>query len=249
MPPPSFLMWLRVGLILLLCANVTFSSGQSVQSFNFHNSQVLSGDIHPITPTSGSLVKIHHTPEFFIKTREFFSKDTLRPFKRFLYSNYVMVTSSVAGHLYVYLGDKDFQFNKTFKSRNIENTFTLPPVWDTDHWTYNYLVHSGMGALTYLAYRNRGGKWWDSFIVSNLNSILYEYVLASSTQRPSKNDLIITPVGGLITGEAIYQLKKWMKKDGYLTVYEKVSITLLDPYEVFRHWFDYSKLCQKPGIR
>ncbi len=71
---------------------------------------------------------------------------------------------------------------------------------------------------------------------------IYEYLIASSTQRPSIIDMIITPVGGAILGEGIYQLKKRFTSDNYLSTFEKIIITILDPFDVLHVRFRFTRM-------
>jgi hypothetical protein len=178
----------------------------------------------------------------FIKI-DFDSKDSLTFFPRFAYTNWVMFSSSVAGHLYLILRThKEEDWSTKFSWLSIKRSFTLPPKWDIDHWSFNYAVHPYMGSLTYLAWRNRGGNCWTGLLVSGLNSAMYEYLVASSIQRPSANDMIVTPITGAILGEAIYFLKSKILNDSRLTTFDKVILSIIDPYDVFRHGFQFEKM-------
>ncbi len=174
---------------------------------------------------------------------DIFSSDSLSFGKRFLYSNLIMLTSSAAGYTYLYLRyPENNNFFKKYDFFTLKKSFTLWPMWDTDHWSYNFAAHPYMGSLTYLASRNRGGNIIQSFLISSANSFMHEYLLASGTQRPSYTDLITTPIGGLILGESIFRVKRILVRDHYLSFTEKALITLLDPYEVVRKKFRYSEL-------
>lgn len=180
----------------------------------------------------------------------FFSTDTLRSGQRFIYSGYVMLTSSIAGHIYLYLRTcKTQDWSNRFKWSNIENTFTKPPEWEYDHWSFNYVVHPYMGSLTYLATRNRGGGIFESFLFAKTQSVIYEYFVSSSLHRPSINDIIITPLGGMIVGETIFRIKNRLLKTNHLTAFKKVLLTIMDPYEVFRYGFNYQRMLKTEGIK
>jgi len=205
------------------------------------------GRLFSITLTESSATNVSlfdrslKKPEFL--NAPFFASDTLPGGKRFLYSNYVMLSSSLGGHLYLYLRTfKTQDWSQKFKWSHIEHTFTLPPEREYDHWTFNYLVHPYMGSLTYLATRNRGGGMFEAYIFSNLNSILYEYVVSSSLHRPSINDMIITPLGGLLVGETIFRIKNRILRTDRLTFWKKIALTIMDPYEVFRYGFEFQKM-------
>ncbi|MFO7617628.1 MAG: DUF3943 domain-containing protein, partial [Bacteroidales bacterium] len=163
--------------------------------------------------------------------------------KRFLYSQTVLWPTSVAGHAYVMITEQ-VAFRETFSWQKYHKTFTLPPVWDRDHWSWNYEAHPYMGSLSYLSYRNRRAHWLEAIAGTAINSAIYEYLIAGGTQRPSYNDLIITPTLGSLLGESLYQLKKALLRDRHLTTLEKVLVTLTDPFEVLYFGFDYGKMAR-----
>jgi hypothetical protein len=173
-----------------------------------------------------------------------FSK-THTPAQRFLYSQAVLWPSSIGGHLYLYVSeDKLDNLKEIYTFKNYKKTFSLPPVWDRDSLSWNYGAHPLMGSLSYLSYRNKEAHWAEAFAGAAVNSLIYEYLIAGGTQRPSINDMIITPVLGSLLGEGAYQLKKWLMRDHHLSVMEKIMLTLTDPFEVFYYGFNYRKISQ-----
>ena len=173
----------------------------------------------------------------------FFAKDSLSFHQRVFYTGYVMLTSTVSGHIYLFCRTYNVQnWPAKFKWQNVEHTFTKPPIWDDDHWSFNYVVHPYMGSLTFLATRNRGGSIVESFFQSAFHSAFYEYFVVSSLQRPSANDMIVTPIGGLLIGEAVFRIKNKLLSKPRLSIVDKIMVSILDPYEVFRHGFDYNKM-------
>jgi len=166
--------------------------------------------------------------------------DTHSPIRRFAYSQVVLWPSSLGGHLYLNLkGEKE-----TVTWDMYRQTFTRPPRWENDPISWNYGAHPIMGSLYYLSYRNKRAHWVEAFAGAAINSAIYEYVIAGGTQRPSANDLIVTPVLGSLLGEGIYQFKKQLLKDHHLSVIEKIAITAADPFEVLYYGFNYNKICR-----
>jgi hypothetical protein len=161
--------------------------------------------------------------------------------KRFLYSQTILWPSSIAAHTYLYIRE-DIDVTKAITLQKYRRTFTLPPVWDNDHWSWNYEVHPVMGSFSYLAYRNRQAHWLEAFAGAALNSAIYEYIIAGGTQQPSYNDLIVTPIVGSLLGEGIYQMKKKMLRDQHLKLWEKIAITVTDPFETFYYGFNFNKM-------
>lgn len=170
--------------------------------------------------------------------------NTQTVFNRFAYSQAILWPSAVAGHLYVYLREDNINWHQLVTLKTYQKTFTMPPVWDKDSISWNYGVHPIMGSVSYLAYRNKGGHWAEAFAGAAINSAIYEYLIAGGTQRPSINDLIVTPVLGSLLGEGIYRLKKRMVSDHYLSFIEKVIITATDPFEALYYGFNYGKICR-----
>ncbi|MFH0761672.1 MAG: DUF3943 domain-containing protein [Bacteroidota bacterium] len=158
--------------------------------------------------------------------------------KRFLYSQAIEWPSSVGAHIVLWIrqGPEEISL-KTYR-----RTFTLPPVWDNDHWSWNYEVHPIMGSFSYLAYRNRQAHWAEAIAGTAINSVIYEYLIAGGTQQPSWYDMMSTPILGSLLGEGIYQIKKLMLKDKYLSIWEKIFITVTDPFEAFYYGFNYKKI-------
>ena len=105
-----------------------------------------------------------------------------------------------------------------------------------------------MGSFSYLAYRNRGAAIWESFTGSALNSVIYEYIIAGGTQPPSWNDMVITPISGSLVGEGLFQMKKYFLRDNYLTIFEKILISVSDPFEVMYFGFNFNKMIHYHGL-
>ncbi|MFC2120315.1 DUF3943 domain-containing protein [Bacteroidota bacterium] len=180
---------------------------------------------------------------FKLQPPELINNDETMNFgKRFLYSQKILWPTSVLGHIGLYVSSTNGVNWNDFRFETIKESFTKPPIVESDPWVYNYMVHPVMGSFSYLSYRNRGAGWWESCLGTGINSAIYEYVIASSTQRPSIVDLSATTIGGAILGESIFQLKKQFYKDNYLSLLEKILITILDPFEVLHVKFRYSRL-------
>lgn len=166
--------------------------------------------------------------------------------KRFLYSQAILWPSSLAGHIGLYLSKDNFDWSRAVRPHIYKKTFTTWPQFDQDHWSWNYEVHPYMGSISYLTYRNRDAGIAESFLGSALNSVIYEYLIAGGTQPPSLNDLIVTPLAGSLAGEGLYRLKKVLIRDRYLSPFEKIILTIIDPVEVFYFGFNYQKITNYP---
>jgi hypothetical protein len=78
-------------------------------------------------------------------------------------------------------------------------------VFDDDLFATNGLAHPFAGAIYYQVARGNGLSPLASLVASFLTSTAWEY-LAEWDEKPSTNDLIFTPAGGAVIGEATYRL-------------------------------------------
>ncbi len=123
-----------------------------------------------------------------------------------------------------------------------------PPVVDKDNWIFNYLMHPYFGSVYYETLRCAGYNWSRSFIYSALMSTFFwEYGFESIAERPSVQDLIITPVLGSVLGEALFYAKREIKNKqdrvlGSLAL-GRISLFLIDPLNEIQDisWRHYLK--------
>lgn len=107
------------------------------------------------------------------------------------------------------------------------------PKWDTDGWGWNYLAHPVVGSEYYLLARNRGANWWQSLSYSVAMSTFWELFTEAYYERPSRQDLLITPLAGSLLGELRYQARTSLRPTGTYAerTWKKVAIVALDPVE------------------
>jgi hypothetical protein len=86
-------------------------------------------------------------------------------------------------------------------------------VFDADHFNTNAAAHPIAGAAYYQIARGNGLGPGAAFISSFLASTFWEYFV-EIPEHPSLNDLIMTPVGGSVIGEATYQLGRYLARSG-----------------------------------
>jgi len=163
--------------------------------------------------------------------------------RRFLYSQHILWPTSVGSDVLVMLIE-DVDVNMMYSADQWKQTFSEPPVFDGDHWSWNYGAHPAMGAFSYMSYRNRGGSWAESLLGAALNSVIYEYLIAGAIQQPSINDMLVTPLLGGLAGEAAYRLKKRLVRDRRLNGWEKIVLSVTDPFEVLYYGFDYRRMAR-----
>ena len=84
--------------------------------------------------------------------------------------------------------------------KNLQRGFA----YDPDKFTTNQLSHPQQGGLYYAAARSNGWNLWESALFTAYGSLTWEYF--GETTRPSTNDLIVTTLGGISSGETSYRL-------------------------------------------
>lgn len=114
------------------------------------------------------------------------------------------------------------------------------PGWDDDSWTTNYLLHPYWGAAYYIRGRERGLEPMPAFWYSALLSALFEYGGEALLEKPSYQDLIVTPVAGALIGEYLFSpLRDRIRaKPGRLTGSDKALWFVTDPLGTFNALVD-----------
>lgn len=89
------------------------------------------------------------------------------------------------------------------------------PTWDRDTGMINFVGHSYFGGVYYQVARKSGYRQWDAFLYSTLMSTFYwEYGIESFAEKPSIQDLVITPVLGWAYGEWAYNTEMDIREQG-----------------------------------
>jgi len=104
------------------------------------------------------------------------------------------------------------------------------PTFDEDSWAINYLAHPYFGATYYIRARERGFGPWPSFAYSALASAMYEFGAEAFFEKPSIQDLIVTPVGGALLGAFVFEpIRARIRAKPELAWYDHVGLFLTDP--------------------
>ena len=122
-------------------------------------------------------------------------------------------------------------WSNTFVADGLHNfgeAYKYPPVWDDDHWFHNYIGHPNGGSVYYNTVRCQGASPFKSFVFSGLVSLQWEYIFEAVAERPSTQDLIITPISGAALGELVHQLTQAMREDR-TNFLENFAILILNP--------------------
>jgi len=120
--------------------------------------------------------------------------------------------------------------------RNLKRSFSTTPVWDKDDWALNYIGHPIAGSYYYNALRSQNASRFHSFLFSTAQSFIWEYIIEGVAERPSAQDILITPVVGSMLGEATHLLTMSMRRNGF-NFFEKVFVLLLNPMFVINNGF------------
>lgn len=119
---------------------------------------------------------------------------------------------------------------------NFAEAWTRPPVMDSDHWFHNYIGHPYGGSFYYNSVRTRGAGPMSSMAFAAALSFQWEYIFEAVAERPSIQDLVITPIAGAALGELTHRMSRSMRK-GRVTLPEKIAMTVLNPADVLAHGY------------
>lgn len=96
------------------------------------------------------------------------------------------------------------------------NNVIKGPHFDSDNAIFNYVLHPYAGAAYYMSARSQGFNLWQSWLYSfAVSAFFWEFGIEAFMERPSWQDLIITPMGGLVLGEAFYLAKRHIVQNDY----------------------------------
>lgn len=109
----------------------------------------------------------------------------------------------------------------------------VSPVLDKDKFYVNYVLHPYWGATYYTRARERGLDQTYSFLYSTLMSAMYEFGTECIAERPSIQDLIVTPVAGSLLGAYIFEpWRNSIKSKPDLRWYDHTLLVITDPLGV-----------------
>lgn len=106
--------------------------------------------------------------------------------------------------------------SRPFYERWYRNIFKLGPEWDHDKFIFNYVLHPYAGAAYFMAARSCGFNFWQSMLYSAaISTIGWEFGIEACMERPSYQDIFVTPLVGSIMGEGFYRLKRMIVNRDY----------------------------------
>lgn len=102
------------------------------------------------------------------------------------------------------------------------------PEWDHDKFYFNYLLHPYAGAVYFMTARSCGFNFWRSALYSTLVSTVgWEFGIEAFMERPSIQDIFVTPIVGSCIGEGFYHVKRWLVDNDYRLFGSPVFGTIL----------------------
>lgn len=118
--------------------------------------------------------------------------------------------------------------------RWFQNVFKKGPEWDHDNPIFNYVLHPYAGAAYFMAARSCGYNFYQSLLYSAaISTIGWEFGIEACMERPSIQDIFITPLVGSVIGELFYKLKRHIVAHDYRLfgspVVGNVVAFLIDP--------------------
>jgi hypothetical protein len=115
----------------------------------------------------------------------------------------------------------------------------VSPAIDKDKAYVNYLLHPYWGATYYTRARERGLGKGASFAYSTMISTMFEFGVECFYERPSIQDLIVTPVAGSLIGAFIFEpWRDSIKSKGALRWYDHAVLVATDPVGVISQGFE-----------
>jgi hypothetical protein len=120
--------------------------------------------------------------------------------------------------------------------RNFKRAYTMPPVWDQDPWAINYIGHPYQGSVFFNTLRSQNCSFQAAAGFTLFHTVLWEYGTEAFMERPSIQDLIVTPITGVAFGELFHFLTKKMRRGGFTTG-EKILVTLINPSYVVNNGY------------
>lgn len=90
------------------------------------------------------------------------------------------------------------------------------PEWDHDNPAFNMVLHPYSGAAYFMAGRSAGLSFWGSLLFSAcISTIGWEFGIEACMERPSYQDIFITPLVGSVMGEGFFRIKRYIVMHNY----------------------------------
>lgn len=117
---------------------------------------------------------------------------------------------------------------------SIKHNFETGFHWDYDGFLINQFTHPYHGSTYFNAARSNGLGFWESAPYPFFGSLMWEYVM--ETEPPSYNDIVNTPITGIIFGEISFRVSNLIideSKVGFERFVREFSALLINPMHGF----------------
>ncbi|MRR56203.1 MAG: DUF3943 domain-containing protein [Deltaproteobacteria bacterium] len=115
----------------------------------------------------------------------------------------------------------------------------VDPVIDDDKFYVNYILHPYWGSTYYIRARERGLSKKSSLVYSAMMSAMYEFGVECIFEKPSIQDLIVTPGVGSLLGAFVFEpLRDRIKSKPNLHWYDHAVLVVTDPIGVLSTGFE-----------
>lgn len=124
--------------------------------------------------------------------------------------------------------------SKPFYKRWYDNIFVKSPEIDHDKPIFNYILHPYAGAAYFMSARSCGFSFFQSMLYSAcISTVEWEFGIEACMERPSYQDILITPLIGSALGELFFMAKHHIVNHDYTLwgsrVLGNIVVFLFDP--------------------
>ncbi|MFA3781468.1 DUF3943 domain-containing protein [Melioribacteraceae bacterium 4301-Me] len=149
--------------------------------------------------------------------------------------NYWIPTIEVVGLNFAVWGYHRYLSGENWSNiswETIKNNFKYGFEWDADGYLINQFWHPYHGANYYNLARSNGLTFWESVPYAFFGSLTWEYFFEN--ERPSYNDIVNTPVTGIIFGEISFRVSNLIideSTEGFERFLREFTSALIDPMQ------------------
>lgn len=167
-----------------------------------------------------------------------------------MWMNTVALTTAYCATLFVLemLPDETTDWNSYEIQKNppivrwFNNVYMIGPVIDKDLFIFNYVLHPYAGAAYFMAARSNGFNFYQSMFYSFMISTFgWEFGIEACMEKPSIQDVFVTPIGGALVGECFYLIKRHIVNNDYTLwgspILGRVVACVVDPVNEFMGMF------------
>lgn len=139
-----------------------------------------------------------------------------------------VTTSNIFGWAYSrYVANEDWA---RVSIQSWKSNFKKGWEWDNDGFVTNFLIHPRAGSDYFNVARSNGYSFWGSYPFAFFGSAQWEWF--GENTRPSKNDLLTTPISGAFLGEILYRISSNILDDrrrGGSRMWREVAAGVINP--------------------